>query len=151
MSPSWSMRVNETSRRTASSATPRPRPLSAVARSSEDVDPVFHVGQQVFITDDGFKPKQLIAIVAEEISWINETDETKSVRLATGGFESGPIEPGESATYTPDAAISFVYELVGEPDVQGAIQVEPYFDPGEDPAAEERFDADSPRPRRRGD
>jgi hypothetical protein len=131
-------------RQAAASATPRPRPLPPIARSSSDVDPVFHVGQQIFITDDGFRPKQLIAIVGEEISWINETKEPKSVRFVNGTFESGPIRSQGSADYTPDGAVSIVYELVDDSEVRASIQVEPYFDPGEDPEAEDRRDADAP-------
>lgn len=136
-------------RRAAGSPTPRPRPLPPTARSSADVDPVFHVGQEIFITDDGFKPRTLVAIVEEKVRWINETDEITSVRFWPAGWESGPIEPGESAEYTPPDPIAITYELVGDPDTRGAIQVEVYFDPGEDPAAEDRRDADTPEPRRR--
>lgn len=142
---SWACSDPET-RPTVAAPTPRPRPLPPVARSSAEVDPSFDTGQQIFITDDGFKPRQLIAIVSEEISWINETGGEVSVRFVNGQFESGPIRPGRAATYTPPTAISIVYELQGHPEVQGAIQVEPYFDPGEDPAAEDRQDADTPLP-----
>ena len=126
-------------------ATPRPRPLPPVARSSAHIDdPVFHVGQEIFITDDGFVPQQLVAIVGEKVSFINETDDRVSVRFTAIDFETGDIEPGGKATYTPDGAFSIAYHLVGDEDVTGAIQVEPYFMPGEDPAAEDRLDADGP-------
>jgi hypothetical protein len=127
------------------SPTPRARPLPAVARSSSDVsDPSFHVGQEVFITDDGFVPEQLVAIVGEKISFINETDRNAAVEFTALDFESGPIAPGRKATYTPDGAYSIAYHLAGDPKVTGAILVEPYFQPGEDPAAEDRLDADTP-------
>lgn len=127
------------------SPTPRARPLPAVATSSSDIkDPAFHVGQEVFITDDGFVPEQLVAIVGEKISFINETDADAEVRFTALDFETGPIVPGDRATYTPDGAYSIAFHLAGDEDVTGAIQVEPYFQPGEDPAAEHRLDADTP-------
>jgi hypothetical protein len=124
--------------------TPRPRPLPSPASSSGDVDPVFHVGQQIFITEKGFKPETLVAIVDEEISWINETSQPVEVRFDPGEFESGPIEPAERATYTPSNAQAITYERADDPKTRGSIQVEPYFQPGEDPAAEDRLDADPP-------
>jgi hypothetical protein len=127
------------------SPSPLPRPLPAVARSSADVkDPAFHKGQEVFITDDGFVPEQLVAIVGEKISFINETERTAAVEFTALDFESGPIAPGRKATFTPDGAYSIGYHLADDPEITGAIQVEPYFQPGEDPAAEDRLDADTP-------
>jgi hypothetical protein len=127
------------------SPTPMPRPLPPVARSSADVkDPVFHVGQEVFITDQGFVPLQLVAIVGEKISFINETDASAAVEFTALDFESGPIAPGRRATFTPDGAYSIGFHLSDDPKVTGAIQVQPYFQPGEDPAAEDRLDADTP-------
>jgi hypothetical protein len=123
--------------------TPRPRPLPPVARSSADIDdPMFHKGQEVFVTDDGFVPKQLVSIVGEKINFINETDEAVEVRFTAIDFETGTIAPGGRATYTPSGAYSIAYHLAHDEDVRGAIQVEPYFQPGEDPAAEHRLDAD---------
>ncbi len=127
------------------SPTPRPRPLPPVAKSSADVnDPVFSVGQEVFITDDGFVPQQLVAIVGEKISFVNETNDTAEVRFSAIDFATGPIEPGERATYTPEGAYSIGYHVAGDKNVTGAIQVQAYFMPGEDPAAEDRLDADTP-------
>jgi hypothetical protein len=42
--------------------------------------------------------------------------------------------------------MSIAYVLVGEVAVRGSIQVEPYFDPGEDPGAPNRTNADTPVP-----
>lgn len=140
----------------ASSPTPRPRPLYPRSCSSAEVDPHFFVGQEIFITEDGFKPEQLISISGEKVTWINETDEPHRVRFvnlefAPGGqMESPVIRPGGSTTYTPQGAWSIVYQLGDDEKVKGAIQAEAYFEPGEDPAAPNRFDADSPEPGCRG-
>ncbi len=126
--------------------TPRPRPLPQVATSSNQVDPYFHSGQQVFITDDGFRPRDLVSIVQEEVTWINETDSPQTIRFLAGGRKVGPIEPGGRASYTPDATISIAYTLADDADVKGTVQVQWYFQPGEDPGAPDRLDADTPLP-----
>lgn len=127
------------------SPTPRARELPEPARSSKDVkDPVFSVGQEVFITEDGMVPEHLVSIVAEKISFINETSRTRTIVFDAIEFDSGPIAPGEAATYTPDGAYAIAYHVAEDPDIKGQVQVEPYFEPGEDPAAEGRFDADTP-------
>ncbi len=128
------------------SPSPRPRPLPQVAVSSDQVDPHYQVGQQVFITDDGFRPRELVSIVEEEITWINETDTPKTIRFTAGGETIGPIKPGGKGRYTPDGAISIAYGLADDPDVKGTVQVQWYFGPGEDPGAPDRLDADSPIP-----
>ena len=130
----------------ATSPTPRPRPLPPVAKSSKDVSPFFQVGQQVFITDAGFKPRELVSIVDSKITFINETHEAQTIRFVSGGRLIGPIRPGGTASYTPDTTISILYTLSDKPDVEGNIQVQWYFDPGEDPGAPNRIGADTPAP-----
>lgn len=125
-------------------ATPRPRPLLPRTESSADVDPDSQSGQQVFVTDEGFRPALLFSVIGEEISFVNETDGTVTVEFAVLDFTSGPIDPGSEATYTPRGAYSIVYHLAEDPRTTARIQVEPYFNPGEDPAAENRLDADTP-------
>ncbi len=126
--------------------TPLPRPLPQVAVSSDQVDPNYQVGQQAFITDDGFKPRELVSIIDEEITWTNETDAPQTIRFVAGGRTIGPIGPGEKGSYTPDGTYSIAYTLADDPDVKGLVQVQWYYAPGEDPGAPNRFDADSPLP-----
>ena len=128
------------------SPTPRPRPLPRVAVSSDQVDPNYQVGQQIFITDEGLKPRELVSIVEEEITWTNETDSPKTIRFVVGGTTIGPIEPGETGSYTPQGALSIAYGVVEDPDTKGLVQVQVYFAPGEDPGAPDRLDADTPIP-----
>jgi hypothetical protein len=117
-----------------------------VAISSDQVDPNYQVGQQVFITDDGFKPRELVSIVEEEVTWINETDSRKTIRFVAGGQAIGPIEPGGKGTYTPEGAFSIAYTLREDPNIKGLVQAQAYFGPDEDPGAPDRLDADTPIP-----
>lgn len=140
-----------------SSPTAKPRPLYPRSCSSAEVNPHFFVGQEIFLTSEGFKPKQLISISGEVVTWINETDETQRIRFvniefAPGTLESPPLEPGGKVTYTPPGAISIVYQLGDDEKMRGAIQAEAYYQPGEDPAATARADgdADAPEPGCRG-
>ncbi len=126
--------------------TPRPRPLPRVATSSDQVDPNYHVGQQIFITDEGFKPRELVSVVEEKITWINETDAPKTIRFAAGGHTIGPIDAGESDSHTPEGAITIAYALADDTHVKGTVFIQAYFAPGEDPGAPDRLDADTPIP-----
>ena len=128
------------------SPAPRPRPLPPIATSPAQVNPSFQVGQQVFITDAGVRPLLLYAIVQEKITWINRSNQTATVRFVAGGHEIGPIPAGGSASYTPPTTGSIAYTLLQRPSVRGAVQVQWYFDPGEDPGAPNRLNADTPEP-----
>jgi hypothetical protein len=68
------------------------------------------------------------------------------VRFVAGGRLIGPIPPGGSVSYTPQTTISIAYTLADNPGVGGNIQVEWYFDPGEDPGAPNKMGADTPSP-----
>ena len=126
-------------------ATPRARELPPpVSSSSEVKDPVFSVGQEAFITSDGMVPQQLVAIVGERISFVNETSKPRTIEFDVLEWDSGPIAPGAAATFTPDGAYAIAYHVGEKPEIRGQVQVEPYFGPGEDPAAPTRLDADTP-------
>jgi hypothetical protein len=103
------------------------RPVSPV-RSSNQMDPTFQVGQQVFITTGGFRPKQLVAKIRAPITFTNESGRTQAVTFLGGGFDSGPIRPGGTATFTPKVTVAIVYFLAADPAVRGFIQVENYTD-----------------------
>jgi hypothetical protein len=130
----------------ATSPTPRARPLPRPARSAADVDANYQVGQQIFITDAGPRPRELVAIVQVPISFTNTTRRPVTLRFVAGGHQIGPIAPGGRATYTPQGTLSIAYSVVERPQMTGTIQVEWYFDPGEDPGAPQKMTADSPSP-----
>src|SRR5688500_10352870 len=58
-----------------------PGPLKPRASSSDEIDPLNHIGQEVFITDDAFVPQQLFAVFGATIRFVNETDQTVTVQF----------------------------------------------------------------------
>jgi hypothetical protein len=109
-------------------AGPIPTPLPAwtppVAHSSTEVDPFFQVGQQIFITDGGFRPQQLVSTAGKPITWTNETRRPQIIRIEDGPV-LGPIAPRATVSYRPAAAIAIQYDLGSQPKRKGQIQVEP--------------------------
>lgn len=85
------------------------------------------------ITDDGFVPSWAVAVFGETLTFVNDTDETQTVRFTNGvpnvdGPGSlGPIPPGgEFSLDDPlSAAISLVYESSALPGRTGRLQVDP--------------------------
>jgi hypothetical protein len=109
---------------------PTPSPQFPVATfkpptSSKQVDPYYAPGENIFITDSGFHPQELVAIAGLPITWKNETGTQATVRFVAGGQVIGPIPPGGTGSFTPDASIAIGYVLVGDTSVSGSIQVEP--------------------------
>ncbi|HYZ93040.1 MAG TPA: peptidylprolyl isomerase [Actinomycetota bacterium] len=126
-------------------ATPRPRPLPKPARSSREIkNKQFRVGQEVFITERGFVPVNLVSIVAEDISFINETSETKELHFNSFGWGPTRIPAGKRVKFRPEGAWAISYYEASDPEARGYVQVQPYFEPGEDPGAPGRYDADTP-------
>jgi hypothetical protein len=137
--------ITGTGRQAAGSPTPRPRPLPPIAHNSSNIkDSVFHVGQEAFITDRGLIPGMLVTIMQEKISFINETKQSHTIVLDVLHVTLGPIPPGGRVSYTPCCSYSIAYHVAENHGEKAQIQVEPYFDPGEDPAAENRHNADTP-------
>jgi hypothetical protein len=108
-----------------------PGPLAARARSSDDMNQDVQSGQDIFITDGGFVPKALYAVVGAEVWITNETDEAKEVEFLNFDWNSGPIEPGDHAVFTPEEGLTFAYRLVGDDGVRGSIEATPYYEAGE--------------------
>jgi len=108
-----------------------PIPLPARATTSKDVDPVHDLGEDIFITKDGFKPQSLTAKVEAQL-WIhNETDTTQVVRFVNWPWSSPPIEPGAKAIYVPHETVAVNYVLGSNQKVAGSVLFEPWYDPND--------------------
>lgn len=109
-----------------------PGPLPARAESSGEVNATIQVGQEIFLTDEGPAPGQLIAKVEASILFVNETDEDLRVHFTNIEMRDIRIDAGDSAKYTPRDHGSLAYEVRGgDEKQQGRIQVEPYGEVGE--------------------
>ena len=99
--------------------------LFAHATKSSEVDPNFESGEDIFITDDGFKPRQLIARVNAEIWVHNETSDTQSLDFVNGTYRASDIAPGKIKKFRASSLGSYAYTLAGEKQTRGSIHVEP--------------------------
>ncbi len=102
-------------------------PVAELPRESPNVqrpDAHFDAGQMIYITEKGFVPELLVTVVNEAIVWTNETNEPVSIIFDNKTVRSGPIEPGDSFSFTPDVTISITYHVVSDKRIKGAIQVE---------------------------
>jgi hypothetical protein len=115
----------------ASTGTLPPAASSPVA--SKTLDPNFDTGQTVTITGAGFAPHWLVAVVDQQIVWTNATSKPVEVVFDSGTVSSGPIAPGASFSYTPNAQVAIAYHAGDDAKVKGVVQVEPEYMPGETP------------------
>ncbi|MDK1017180.1 MAG: plastocyanin/azurin family copper-binding protein [Actinomycetota bacterium] len=70
-------------------------------------------------------PKEITIRPGTLVIWSNEDSERHRVRSTTGpvGFDSGNLDPGESFSFTFNAAGTFPYFCTLHPDMVGAITV----------------------------
>jgi hypothetical protein len=109
---------------------PTTSPPSSADPTGIAANPNFAFGQEVFITEEGVVPQELLARVNEAITFRNETSRTQSVHFDNyRGIDSGPIPPGRTWVYTPTATVSIVYHSTYQPDLQGQVQVHPTVEP----------------------
>jgi hypothetical protein len=95
---------------------------ASVSSASVSIDPQFDTGQVVLLTGSTVHPLWLVSLLGKPIEFRNVSDTTQSVRFDNGTVRSGPIAPGKSYRYTPDAAVSISYHAGA---TQGRIQVTP--------------------------
>ena len=107
-----------------------PGPLKPRASSSKDIDPVNHIGQEVFITDDAIVPQQLFAVLGATIRFVNETDEAVTLEFTNIEKDRLRIQAGAFAEWKPKDGGSVVIETE-DPKRRGAMQIEAYYEEGE--------------------
>ena len=84
------------------------------------------MGTTVMITSKGFQPHELLAPMGFPIVWKNVSDTTQSVNLDNFSqpVDSGPIKPGKSWSFNPDAQLSILYHSTYPGHFQGKLQVQ---------------------------
>ncbi|MDH6135610.1 plastocyanin [Kitasatospora sp. MAA4] len=108
----------------SSSSTPAPASPSASA-SSEPASSPAAGGSTVTIKNFAFSPANLTVAPGTTITVTND-DSTAHTFTATGAkaFDTGPIDPGKSATVTaPAAAGSYPYNCTIHPFMKGTLTV----------------------------
>jgi hypothetical protein len=110
-------------------------PSASPVVSQRPVDPNFDEGQTIYITDKGFHPAWLVAVVNRPITWVNQTNRVVDLRFDNLGSDAQKpsIAPGKTFAWRPTATLSIDYHDAANPKMQGKIQVEPEYMPGETP------------------
>lgn len=77
----------------------------------------------VTIVDFSFGPATLTVDVGDSVTWTNQDDVVHTATSSAGGFDTGDIEPGTSASATFDQAGSFSYICKPHPFMKGTVVV----------------------------
>jgi hypothetical protein len=87
----------------------------------------FAMGTTIVITDSGFQPRILLAPMGYRVVWKNLSSRTQSVHLDnwSSAVDSGPIQPGHSWSFNPNAELSIIYHSTFTPRFHGQLQVQP--------------------------
>lgn len=101
------------------SPTPNPTPSSVKDRGNES----FAYGSFVTFTPTGFKPRTLLAPMGTPIVWRNTASGPIVVRFDNYGspVTSGPISPGGTWSFNPNAQLSIAYHTVWKGKRYGAF------------------------------
>ena len=93
--------------------------------ATSTIDPNFDMGQTVQITTKGLRPKWLVSLLDQPVTWQNLTGHALRVVFDHQAVESGLVPPGGSFKYTPKTPISMTYHVTTQPLLHGALQVTP--------------------------
>ena len=78
----------------------------------------------IAITSAGFQPNTLDVTAGTTVTWTNSDTAPHSVTSDTAGiFDSGPIQPGATFTYTFAQAGTCTYHSNNEPSLTGTVTV----------------------------
>lgn len=79
--------------------------------------------KEVSITDTGFGPKTLEAAGGDTVVWTNDGTRIHDVSADDGTFQSGPMSPGQSFTFTFGASGTYVYRSTTDSNLTGSVVV----------------------------
>jgi plastocyanin len=132
-------------------AKPRPAPTTAAPASDSPADPAemqVHAAADppVSAIDNEFVPKDLSIAAGDTVTWTNDGQFVHTVTSDDGVFDSGPLDPGASFTFTFSEGGTHPYhcQIHGGPGGQGmsgtvvvaGAPQQPGDDGAEDPATE---------------
>lgn len=97
-----------------------------------DADPSqMQIAQDISIEAGTVVPLRLIAIAGNEITFTNNTDGEVTVNFRNGAIDeagnrsSGPIPAGGTFSFVSETVRNITYEVNGDPNWRGSIQVDP--------------------------
>ena len=79
--------------------------------------------KEVSITDTGFSPSSLEVESGDTVVWTNDGSATHDVSADDGTFQSGPMAPAQSFTFTFETNGTYVYRSTTDADLTGSVVV----------------------------
>jgi plastocyanin len=79
--------------------------------------------KDVSITDSGFGPPTLEVAGGDTVTWTNDGSVAHDVSADDGTFQSGPMSPGQSFTFTFDTEGTYAYRSTTDADLTGSVVV----------------------------
>jgi hypothetical protein len=109
------------------SATTAPPPAASTTSSAatSTIDPNFAIGQTVQVTAKGLRPKWLVSLLGQPVTWQNLTGRGIRVIFDHQPVASRLIPPHGTFRYTPATPTSMTYHVTTQPTLHGALQVTP--------------------------
>lgn len=102
---------------TTTKAAPAPPPTRAAA-------PPYEIKIQPDQAGTQFEPRVAQVFAGTSVKWINTDSQPRSVEFSDQSYQSGPIAPGQSATFTANRAGEFNYSDGTRPYAVGTLRVQ---------------------------
>jgi plastocyanin len=81
-------------------------------------------GNSVTIANFAFSPQTLMVKTGTKVTWTNKDSATHTVTADQGAFNSGPLAPGNSFSFTFTKAGSYAYHCMIHPSMMATIVVQ---------------------------
>ena len=110
-----------------STTTPTPTPTPPAAPSPSPGPPAVNITMPIGasdLKDTAYAPNPLTVTVGTVVTFVNNDTTTHDATAVTGGFATGPIFAGRSATVTLATAGTFQYFCTIHPGMTGTLRVQ---------------------------
>src|SRR5713101_6903128 len=109
---------------TASTPTTAPTPTPTTAPTPTPTTAPTSTGNSVSIKNFAFSPVSLTVKVGTKVSWTNNDTVTHTVTADKGAFNSGPLTPGSTFSFTFTKAGTYSYHCNIHPSMMATIVVQ---------------------------
>lgn len=97
--------------------------LPLLATAAKAASHAAHETHTVKITDFAFSPANLTIAAGDSVVFVNEDGAPHTATADNGGFDTGRLSRGQSATLTFNAAGTFSYFCAVHPHMKGSITI----------------------------
>ncbi len=102
-----------------------PSPPSATPSANQSSAATPAAVNAVSVTSTGFSPSVIQVKIGTTVTWTNNDTSAQAFTSDTGVFDSGPLAPGATFTYTFNEAGTFVYHSTATSTLIGTVIVTP--------------------------